>query len=314
MPTRQTASRPLAPRSVVTSSRPARSRRPGTVRDALHWARGVLAATPPGTTDTPALDADVLLRHVLDWDRATLVLRDHEPFAETSWRRYRAAVARRARAEPVAYITGTKEFAGVPFRVDRRVLVPRPDTEILVDVAVARLAPRGHAGRAVDVGTGSGAIAIALASACPLALVHAVDIDPGALRVARANSRRLALGARLRFHLGDGLGSLRTRVDVACANLPYIPSGDLALLDPTVRDWEPRLALDGGQDGLDPYRSLLRDTPSALRAGSSVLMECDPAQVPALVDLALAAHPRASVTVHRDLAGRDRVVEARLPD
>lgn len=289
-------------------------RRPVTVREALQRGRDALVTAGPSATDTPALDADVLLRHVLGWDRAALFSRDREAIASTPWRRFSALVARRSRAEPVAYLTGVREFAGLPFRVDRRVLVPRPDTEILVEIGIARLAPLGSAGRAADVGTGSGAIAISLALACPTAVVHAIDIDPGALRVARGNARRLAPGVRLRFHLSDGLTAARARVDVVCANLPYIPDRAIQGLDPTVRDWEPHLALAGGPDGLDPYRALLSATPSLVRAGGSILMECDPGQIGALTTLARTAHPDARIEVHRDLAGRDRVLEARLPD
>ena len=289
------------------------NRRPATVSEVLRWARAALVAAGPDATDTPGLDADVLLRHVLGWDRAALFTRDHEAVSPTSWRRFRALVERRAQAEPVAYLTGAREFAGLSFRVDRRVLIPRPDTEILLDVAIKRLTALGSSGRAADVGTGSGAIAIALARACPSAVVHAIDIDAGALQVARGNARRLAAGHRLRFHCGDGLPAARSRVDVVCANLPYVPVDTIPGLDSTVRDWEPHLALAGGPDGLDPYRSLLRVTPRLVRSGGSILMECDPAQIHPLSDLAQLAHPDASISVHRDLAGRDRVVEARLP-
>ena len=293
---------------VVTSTR-----RPATVSEALRWARDALVAAGPEATDTPGLDADVLLRHVLGWERSDLFTRDHEAVSPTVWRRFRALVERRARAEPVAYLIGVREFAGLLFRVDRRVLIPRPDTEILLEVAIKRLAPLGGSGRAADVGTGSGAIAISLARACPSAVVHAIDIDAGALRVARGNARRLGTSRQLRVHLGDGLQAARARVDVVCANLPYLPVDTISGLDPTVRDWEPHLALAGGADGLDPYRSLLRDTPRLVRSGGSILMECDPTQIGALSDLARHAHPDADLIVHRDLAGRDRVVEARLP-
>jgi release factor glutamine methyltransferase len=253
------------------------------------------------------------LRAVLGWDRVALLTRDDEAVTAAKWRRYRTLISRRVRAEPIAYLTGLREFAGLLFCVDRRVLIPRPDTEILVETAIARLAPRGTTGRAADVGTGSGAIAVTLARACPSAVIHAIDIDPGALRVARKNANRLAAGARVRFHLGDGLSAARAHVDVVCANLPYLSNATIPNLDPTVRDWEPHLALVGGRDGLDPYRKLLEATPRLVRAGGSVLMECEPKQVDTLATLARQAHPHTPVLIHRDLAGRDRVVEVLLP-
>jgi release factor glutamine methyltransferase len=306
----------LASNNLVTDGRilvPPTARRPATVGEALRWGRAVLVHAGFVATETPGLDADVLLRHVLGWDRAALFTRDHEAVSPTVWRRFRALVVRRTRAEPVAYLIGTREFAGLTFSVDRRVLIPRPDTEILVEIAIKRLAPKGGDGRAADVGTGSGAIAISLARACPTAVVHAIDIDPGALRVARGNARRLKVGHRLRFHLGNGLGAARAKVDVVCANLPYVPTDTFPGLHPTVRNWEPRHALVGGHDGLDPYRNLLLECPRLVRTGGTILMECDPEQADALSDLARGVHPGVRVRVHRDLAGRDRVVEACIP-
>ncbi len=292
---------------------PRQFRRPASVNEALRWGRISLARAGPVATGSPSLDADVLLRHVLGWDRATLFAHDHEAISSQAWRRYRALVARRMQAEPVAYLIGSREFAGLTFRVNRHVLIPRPDTETIVELGIARLAPLGSSGRGADVGTGSGAIAISVARACRSAIVHAIDIDPGAIRVARRNARHLAAGSRLRFHVGDGLRAARARVDVVCANLPYVPDRAILGLDATVRDWEPHLALAGGRDGLDPYRALLDATPRQVRAGGSILMECDPGQAVALANLARTAHPDAYISVHRDLAGRDRVVEARLP-
>ncbi len=292
---------------------PTKRNRPISVNEVLRWGRKTLIDAGRDATDTPGLDADVLLRAVLGWDRAALITRDNEAVAPSAWRRFRALILRRVRAEPVAYLTGTREFAGALFKVDRRVLIPRPDTEVMVEVALARLGPLGDTGRAADVGTGSGAIAISLAHACPRASIHAVDIDRGALRVARRNARRLLADHRLRFHLGDGLPAARARVDVVCANLPYVPVDAIPKLDRTVREWEPHLALAGGRDGLDLYRQLLEATPRLVRAGGSILMECDPNQVGALKALARRAHPDSNLAVHRDLSGRDRVVEVHLP-
>ncbi|MCX5986364.1 MAG: peptide chain release factor N(5)-glutamine methyltransferase [Chloroflexi bacterium] len=292
---------------------------PPTIRKAIRWGRSVLITAGDGMTDTPALDVDVLIRHVLGCDRTFLLTRDHLTMTHGTWRRFQKLVSRRSTAEPVAYITGTKEFAGLVFRVDRRVLIPRPDTETILDLAISRLAGCGAGATGVDVGTGSGALAIAWAIACPSSTIHAIDIDGGALQVARNNARRLranlnAAGrSRLRFSRGDGLATFKTTVHVICANLPYIPIGDAPGLDRTVRDWEPHVALFSGPDGLDAYRDLLSHASRLVRPGGSVLMECGDAQTAALSALARERIPSAHVTVHQDLAGRDRVVEALIP-
>lgn len=292
---------------------------PPTIREAIRWGRSILVTAGDDITDTPALDVDVLIRHVLRCDRSFLLTRDHLAMTPGTWRRFRQLVARRATSEPVAYITGSKEFAGLAFRVDRRVLIPRPDTETILDLAISRLARFGEGATGVDVGTGSGAIAIAWATACPSSTIHATDIDEGALQVARNNARRLganqnsARPTRLRFSRGDGLATFKTCVHVICANLPYIPTGDAPGLDRTVRDWEPHVALFSGPDGLDAYRDLLSHASRLVRPGGSVLMECGAAQASALSALARQLVPSSHVTVHQDLAGRDRVVEALIP-
>ncbi|MSQ42916.1 MAG: peptide chain release factor N(5)-glutamine methyltransferase [Chloroflexi bacterium] len=292
---------------------------PPTISEAIRWGRSVLVAAGDAITDTPSLDVDVLMRHVLRCDRSAILTRDHLTMTPGTWRRFQQLVARRSTAEPVAYITGTKEFAGLVFRVDRRVLIPRPDTETILDLAISRLAACGEGATGVDVGTGSGAIAIAWAIACPMSTIHAIDNDEGALQVARNNARRLrtvvnsARRARVRFRQGDGLATFTASVHVICANLPYIPTGEAPGLDRTVRDWEPPVALFSGPDGLDAYRDLLSHASRLVRPGGSILMECGDAQATALSALARERLPTSQVTVHQDLAGRDRVVEAQIP-
>lgn len=292
---------------------------PPTIREAIRWGQSVLKAGGGEITDTPSLDVDVLIRHVLRCDRAYLLTRDHLTMTPGTWQRFRKLIARRSTAEPVAYITGTKEFAGLTFRVDRRVLIPRPDTETILNLAISRLASCGAGASGVDVGTGSGAIAIAWAIACPMSTIHAIDIDAGALQVARNNHRRLrsqansATRIRVKFRHGDGLATFTNNVDVVCANLPYIPTGDGPGLDRGVRDWEPHVALFSGPDGLDAYQGLLSHASRLVRPGGSVLMECADNQGAALSLLAKEWMTTARVTVHKDLAGRDRVVEAQTP-
>jgi release factor glutamine methyltransferase len=197
------------------------------------------------------------------------------------------------------------------FLVDGRVLSPRPETETLVERALTHLPGDGAGKIVVDVGTGSGAIAIAVAHARRGAQVHATDTSPDALAVARENVRRLVGDGRVTFHHAALPGGAARPTDVVCANLPYIPTGDLESLPVSVRDFEPRAALDGGSDGLDVYRALMAQLPEWLAAGGAVLMECDPQQAEALLTLGLSALPGAAGEIVRDLAGDARVVEVR---
>lgn len=267
-------------------------------------------------TETPDLDAEVLLRHTLRLDRAALYTHPERALSATESTAFQRLVTRRANGEPVAYLVGFREFMGLDFVVDPRVLIPRPDTETLVERALSLLPGCGDDKVVVDVGTGSGAIAISIAVARPAARVYATDTSSGALQIATENARRLIPppGAVTFMH-GSLLEPLPERVDLICANLPYIPHAQIANLPPTVRDYEPWSALDGGPDGLDLYRALLAQTLNALRPGGATLMECDPRQAAALLELAKATADHAfggkgaTGSILKDLAGMDRVVE-----
>jgi release factor glutamine methyltransferase len=282
-----------------------------TLREALAFGRERLKASD---SETPELDADVLLRHVLGVDRATLLTHPERAVQPGEVARYKSLVERRVRGEPVAYLTGEREFMGLEFAVDKRVLVPRPDTETLVTRAL-ELTPGDSEGiTVVDVGTGSGAIAVSVAFNRPRASVYATDTSPAALEVARKNAHRLLpAGARVQFVHGALLEGAPSALDVICANLPYIPTGRMTSLPVTVRDYEPSAALDGGPDGLDVYRALLPQARDRLKPGGTLLMECDPEQVARLCALTAAAMPGARLEVLRDLAGLDRVVQATRP-
>jgi release factor glutamine methyltransferase len=289
-----------------------------TLRDALARATTALerGAVP---SDSPRLDAEVLLRHVLGVTRAALYASPERPLSAAQEASYRPLLRRRAAGEPVAYLTGHREFMGLDFAVDARVLVPRPETETLVARVLSLLAapPRGWpaAPLVADVGTGSGAIAVSVAALAREVRVVATDTSAAALAVARDNAARLlarhpgrAAGRAwfVRCHL---LTAVRGPVHVVAANLPYIPTGTIGRLPATVRDFEPHTALDGGGDGLDPYRALLEQVPSQIAAGGRLLMECDPDQIPLLAALAARALPGATVTAVNDLRGAARVVE-----
>ncbi|HEX2324347.1 MAG TPA: peptide chain release factor N(5)-glutamine methyltransferase [Chloroflexota bacterium] len=277
----------------------------------------LVGATGPGEAgESPHLDAEVLLRHVLGVSRAALLTHPQRRLTPDEVGRYQALVERRASAEPVAYLTGEREFMGLTFAVDRRTLIPRPETETLVERALPLLS--GRPALVVDVGTGSGAIAVSVVAlaAAPAALrVVGIDRSWEALQVGRANAARLVPAGRARplFLQSCLLRGVRGRFDLVLANLPYVAAADLAVLPAPVARYEPRLALDGGGDGLDLYRALLADLPGRVAPGGAVLLECDPRQAGQLGALLRAALPEATVQVHRDLAGRERVVEGVLP-
>ena len=248
------------------------------------------------------LDAQMLLLHALGrpaGDRAWLLAHDRDALPAPAWAAFSALAARRAAGEPVAYLLGEKEFRGLPLAVDARVLVPRPDTETLVDWALDCLA--GHAApRVLDLGTGSGAIALAVQQARPDARVEAVDASEGALDVARANAARL--GLPVRFRQADWLAGAAAGHDLIVSNPPYIAEGDPHL--PALRH-EPASALVSGPDGLADIRRIVADAPAHLASGERggwLLLEHGHDQAPAVRAL-LAARGFAEVQSRNDLAG-----------
>lgn len=275
---------------------------------ALAWARARLAGTP----GMEPLDAMVLLAHALDVPRAALLAHPETPLSAEQGARFMALVARRAAGEPVAYLTGRRAFFDHDFVVTLDVLIPRPETEHLVEAALdwARCAgPRRAALRAADVGTGSGAIAVTLAARWPQVHLYALDCSAAALDVARHNAARAGVAGRISFLQGDLLAPLLGAgqpLDLIAANLPYIPTGDLDAL--TVTRHEPRLALDGGADGLDVIRRLLAQAPRLLAAGGLALLEIGAGQGAQAAALAASAFPGAAIAVLADYAGHDRLI------
>ena len=282
------------------------------------WLRRARAALA-GVSDSPSLDAELLLARALCRDRSWLIAhRDDIPDAEAG-ARAGAWLARRLAGEPLAYITGTREFWSLEFEVTPAVLIPRPDTEILVERAL-ELIPRDHGHRVLDLGTGSGAIAIAIAAALataaagerPAAEVTATDASREALAVARRNAARLAPG-RIRFVESDwfaGLGD--ERYDLIVANPPYVEEQDPALAETAIA-FEPRSALAAGADGLDDIRRIAAGLPAHLAPGGRALIEHGAMQAAGVAGI-LRAEGLEVVACRRDLAGADRVTEARLPD
>lgn len=283
-----------------------------TVAEALAAATDALSAAGVGEA---RLDAELLLAHVSGRSRAQLIADPRAGLSSAETRRYAEFVRRRLRREPVAYILGTKGFRRIELAVNRRVLVPRPETELLVEVALERR-PR----RVLDVGTGSGAIALAVAAELPEAEVVATDTSPGALAVARANAERLGLAGRVRFEAGTVPEG--ERFDLVLANLPYVAERDWAELEPEVTRWEPREALLAGEDGLDAYRALLApmdegpaeclrptfsDQASPLDGAAAIAVEIGAGQAVEVAEL-LRDAGFGEVEAREDLAGIERVL------
>ncbi len=284
-----------------------------TAREAVGAAADALAAA--GVED-PRLDAEVLLAEAMGCGRAALAADPVTGVPAPAARAFGEMVRRRLRREPVAYIVGRKGFRGIELAVDRRVLIPRPETELLVELAL-ELRPAS----VLDVGTGSGAIALAVADELPECEVTATDTSPGALEVARANAERLGLAERVRFLAGtvpeaEGDAPGGEGFDLVLANLPYVAERDWSSLQPEVTEWEPREALLAGPDGLDAIRALRASCGSPLcRIGvqrtAALAVEVGEGQAPAVGEM-LREAGFASIEVRRDLAGIERVVVGAL--
>lgn len=263
-----------------------------------------------GETHTASLDAQVILASLLGVDRSWLFAHHDYKLDESETERYTDLIVRRVAGEPVAYLIGRKEFYGLDLAVDQRVLIPRPETELLVDVVLRFMEMYGQrAVRVADVGTGSGAIALAIADNCRHAVLYATDLSEEALSVARRNIEKHDSFDQVRLLQGDLLEPLYEQVDIIVANLPYINRDDYAELEPTVRDFEPKLALEAGDDGLDAIRRLLKNAPHYLRPDGMIFLEIAHDQGQAVLDLIEELIPQAAdVDLRQDLAGLDRII------
>ncbi len=262
--------------------------------------------------ESSRLDAELLVAHALGIGRVALYMDLDRPLTDAERGAIRELVKRRRRYEPVAYILGSKEFWGRKFAVGPAVLVPRPDTETLIERAL-ELLPEDASGRALDLCTGSGAIGITLAAERAGLEVDLTDLSPEALAVARSNAEALGVADRVRFVEGDLFAPLEPHGGylLIASNPPYIPSGEMGSLPPDVRDHEPRLALEAGEDGLDVHRRIAEEAGRFLAAEGALLVEVGAGQAPA-VEALLRAQDWAQTTArHRDLGGIERIVEAR---
>lgn len=260
--------------------------------------------------DTPHLDAQVFLAHILGVDRTWLFAHHEYELTEDEAAAFTALVTRRMRHEPVAYLVGHKEFYGLDFLVDRRVLIPRPETELLVDAVIDHIAMRDEQPVTVaDVGTGSGAIALAIAANCPNARLYAIDLSADALAVASQNVERLDTRGQVTLLHGDLLAPLPELVDMIVANLPYISSATYAQLMVDVRDYEPQLALEAGPQGLDAITRLLMQAPHYLKTHGLIFLEIGHDQGAAVTHLARTLlPPHTTIRLRQDYQGHDRLV------
>lgn len=262
------------------------------------------------------VEADLLLRHAAALTREELLLRPAVPLPREAAEAYAVLIARRAAGWPAAYLTGRREFCGLPLDVDARVLIPRPETERLVEVVAAALAAR-PAPLIVDVGTGSGAIALALAHRLPAARVIGIDLSADALEVARSNAARLGLADRIDWLGGDVLEPLAGRIgrggaDAICANPPYVPTPEIGALAREIRDHEPMGALDGGPDGLAVHRRIAGAAAAYLRPGGLLALETSALgdQARGVAALIASQGTFAPAEIVLDYAGFQRVVIA----
>lgn len=289
-----------------TADRPS----PWTIRKLIRWAAGYLEKHG---ADSPRLSAEVLLATVLGTSRIDLYVNYAKPLESTELDKFKQLLLRRARREPLAYITGEKEFWSMALRVTPAVLIPRPETECLVEAALAVMAqplPTGP-GRILEVGTGSGAIVIALASEQSQHRYTATDVSAAAVRVAAENARRHGVDHRIDFICADGFDAIvpgGRPFDIIVSNPPYIRSGELAHLAPEIYNYEPHLALDGTENGLAVIRRMIEQAPAFLKAGGRLLMEIAHDQDNDVRKLGAAADAYADIAFRRDLNGHMRVV------
>ena len=277
--------------------------------------------------DSPRLDSELLLAYVLGVNRAAILAHPNQRLTPKALTRFRDLVNRRARREPLAYIVGHREFHGLDLCLNPHVLIPRPETELLVEHALKLARGLASHPRIVDVGAGSGAIAVTLAVHLPQARVYALDASPEALAIVAENAERHGVSDRVRCLQGDLLEPLARiepapngattepswagQADLITANLPYVTTDEWGALAPEIREYEPRAALDGGPDGLNLIRRLLATAGPFLRSGGSLLLEIGASQGEAVTALAQASLAPAETNLYRDYAGLDRLVVVR---
>ena len=276
-----------------------------TLRDVIRSTHRILEAED---IPDPRLEAEVMVMSHMRMPRQDIFSNQENEVSALQERELAVTLKRRLTREPLAYILGIREFYGINLLVNSEVLIPRPETESLVEHALfmALMGMETTELAIADVGTGTGAIAINLALHLPAARIYAVDSSDSALDVAAYNIRTHNVADRVTLAKGDLLGPVPEPVDLIVANLPYLPTARIPTLQPEIQ-WEPKLALDGGEDGLDAIRRLLSQAPSKVKEQATILLELDPEQVPAVEELAKTYFPNATTSVEKDLAQLDRI-------
>lgn len=277
-----------------------------TIGKILKWTQNYFAEKG---IESPRLDAEVLLGHLLQKERIYLYVHFDEPLQPEELAAFREMIKKRVAHVPVAYIIGEREFMGLKFKVTPATLVPRPDTEILVQKSIDYLKDRG-AVRFADIGTGSGAICLSVLHFVPEATADTVDISAEAREVAEENAKNLEVAERIHFYTGDLLMPLAGTYDAILSNPPYIPDGDIAGLAPEVKGNEPLSALKGGTDGLDFYRRLAKDAPAMLNPGGFLALEVGIEEAQRVEALCRENELTERTEIVKDYAGIDRVVIA----
>lgn len=277
-----------------------------TISSLLNWTVNYFKSK---NIESARLDAEVLLSHVLGQERIYLYVHFDEPMEQTELRQFREYVKKRAQHMPVAYIIGEREFMGLPFKVTKDTLIPRPDTEILVENVLANV-DKDKEIEIVDIGTGSGAIILSLLANLPKAQGKTVDIVPKAIEIAKENAVNLQVNDRCEFFVGDLFAPLKgDKFDVIVSNPPYIPQKDIATLDVDVKSYEPVSALTDGGDGLSYYRRLLSEGKKYLKENGFIALEIGIYQALAVKQIAL-ENGWKNIKIIKDYAGIDRVVLA----
>lgn len=282
----------------------AETRNPQSVDEALRRGKDTLARC----SSTPRLDAEVILAYVLGMGRAALLARPEQRLDSEVDSMYSGLLERRKHGEPIAYLTGHKEFYDLDLLITKDVLVPRPETESVVEACLADL-PENEEATFADIGTGSGAILVAVTTQRPQLRSYGTDISPEAIAVAAQNCEQYNISGRVRLFVGNLCDPLPEPVNVIAANLPYVPPGEAS---PEVATWEPNVAVfGGGDDGTALIRQFLGRAPRYLLPGGTIIMETAHSQGAIVYNLAQAVFPSAKIEVQKDLAGYDRIVTIR---
>ena len=278
-----------------------------TVKKILDWAAEYFQKND---IENPHLEAEILLAHALGMKRIDLYIKFEKELDQNELSRFKEYVIRRKGHEPSAYITGIRSFMSLDFIVTRYVLIPRPETEILVEAAMD-IAKNISEPRILDIGTGSGAVAISIAKYIKTAKVCGTDVSRGAILVAIENSRKHGVLERVSFEVADLFPKEAMKFDIIISNPPYIKSGNINSLAPEIKDFEPNVALDGGDDGLKYYRMITREAKEHIEKNGHIIMETDPGLVKE-VGLLLNENGFGNIIIKKDINGLDRIIMAAL--